>query len=592
MYFRSVVVATVPNSPNAVVDYEQIQKTLYQRTVEKESIIQQARGPNLWWLFWLLLLLVLIIALIVILCCLCECCPWYVPPRKKRKTHSAEVTKLVVRGSGQGKESKSVQVAEWFGRREAWTPEAAHIDNEIDSLRRHELDRGSDRDGIRRVAQRQNHATQDALPRDQLYIREGNTDILRLITRGNEQQRPITLVQEQPYIIDSGKDILLRRFIDQQQTENTRRPSVVLPNAVNKLQAENEMLEASLRHQNAILRQILTEREREIRLETQSLPAGTQTDQDAFTQTEPIFLRPPKRKTRSDNDASDYSEEDEQKERRRYYRRNGRLPNRRKITTPIQEESETNADIEKQQKIEPQLSYAHTRTSILRKKAVDKRKSKSALRREVLREISASLLPSEASDSDENYKKGSCSDDSLEESRNVKRRANGKSEKKYHSASDLRSSSIEKKIDEKKQAKFRSQIDLTKKQGKKSRRSSSSRYMEWYKKPDFDKRKKSEDVISTTSSITVGRKILGEEQTQAKRVESKSSNATNGPEHPLIQHSEHRFEAVIPRRTEDDVDSGIALTRPAMAQKKSVFTIAYDDMQTRQIRQNSATPPL
>ncbi|GJQ83212.1 hypothetical protein Trydic_g18236 [Trypoxylus dichotomus] len=596
---RSVVVATVPNSPNTIVDYKKIQEMLDQKTVEeKESIVVKAEGPNLWWLFWILLLLVLLIALIVILCCLCECCPWYLPPRKKKKTQSAEVAKLVVRGSGQGKESKSVQVAEWFGRREAWTPEAIHLDNEVDSLRRHELERDSQRGGVRRAA-RQVHVTQDALPRDQLYIREGNADILRLITRGNEQQRPITLVQEQPYIIDSGKDILLRRFIDQQQTD-TQRPSVPLPNAVNKLQAENEMLEASLRHQNALLRQILTEREREMRLETQSLPAGTQTDQDAGTQTEPIFLRPPKRKTRSDNDASDYSDEEEIKQRRRYYRRPGRMSTRRKITTPIQEESETNVDVEKTQRNDPQLTFGHTKTSILRKNVAEKRKSKSALKREVLKEISASLLQSDASDSDGNLRRGSLSDDSLEKYIDLEKRIlrshrnTSKSEKKKrsHSISDIRSLSIESKSDSKKQEKALSQADLTRKPPTRStsKKSSSSRYMEWYTKGNAGKRKKSEDttISSATSRASVNVTKTGV-QTQAKSDETKA--VSNGPVHPLIQHSEHRFEVNYPRKPDDDVDSGIVLTRPAMTQKKSVFTIAYNDMHTTQIRQNSATPP-
>lgn len=55
-------------------------------------------------------------------------------------------------GSGHGRETKSVQVAEWFGRKEAWSAEKEAVpvlDAEIDSLRRHEMERGSDRGGIR-----------------------------------------------------------------------------------------------------------------------------------------------------------------------------------------------------------------------------------------------------------------------------------------------------------------------------------------------------------------------------------------------------------------------------------------------------------
>lgn len=43
---------------------------------------------------------------------------------------------------------------------------------------------------------------------------------------------------------------------------------------MNKLQTDQEFLEASLRQQNALLRQLILDRERDLRLETQSLPAG------------------------------------------------------------------------------------------------------------------------------------------------------------------------------------------------------------------------------------------------------------------------------------------------------------------------------
>lgn len=110
-----------------------------------------------------------------------------------------------------------------------------------------------------------------------------------------------------------------------------------------RAQSEHELLEASLRQQNALLRQILLDRERDLRLETQSLPAGTQTDQDAGTQTEPQYLRPPRREVRSDHDQSDYSDEDDEIAiiKARAKRRNGRKGHiRRKIKTPIQEEVE------------------------------------------------------------------------------------------------------------------------------------------------------------------------------------------------------------------------------------------------------------
>ncbi|KAJ8934413.1 hypothetical protein NQ314_013454 [Rhamnusium bicolor] len=261
---------------------------------KKEIIrIKESNSGDLLWLLILFFILVVTAAIILILCCLCKQCPLYLylPPKRRKQTPEVEkVEKIKILGSGQGRESKSVQVAEWFGRREAWTPEHVVVDAEAESLRRHEVERGSDRGGAKRTIYRQSQIHQEP-SRDHLYIREGNTDILRLITRGGEQQRPVTLVADQTYMADNGKDILMRRFIDQQQAEAAK-AQVLLPNAVNRLQTEHELLEASLRQQNALLRQILLDRERDLRLETQSLPAGTQTDQDAGTQTEPQYLRP------------------------------------------------------------------------------------------------------------------------------------------------------------------------------------------------------------------------------------------------------------------------------------------------------------
>ena len=211
--------AKVPFTSDSVVDVEKVQRILDDRNhvitkteTHQETVLKTAEGPSFWWLFWILLSLLIVCAILAIICCIYEGCYWCFPhARKRRKIRSAEVSRLVVKGSGHGKESKSVQVAEWFGRREAWTPEGYHLATEVDSLRRHEMERGSDRGGGRR-SQRQENGGPENISRDQLYIREGNADILRLITRGNEQQRPVTLIQEQPYVVDSGKDILLRRY--------------------------------------------------------------------------------------------------------------------------------------------------------------------------------------------------------------------------------------------------------------------------------------------------------------------------------------------------------------------------------------------
>lgn len=645
---------SVTSSSFENLDIDRIRRILDSREV-KQTIIKESSAGSLWWIVLLLLLLIIIIGLILVFCCICEPCPLYVPP-KKRKIGSTEVNRLVFRGSGNGKQSKSVQVAEWFGRKEAWSPQAAMVENEIDSIKKHELDRGSERDGKR---QKQAAHQQDTI-REQFYIREGNADILRLLTRDGEQQRPITLVEDQAYIIDNGKDILMKRYIDQQQ-EEAAKVNILLPNAIQKLQNEQELLEASLRQQNALLRQILLERERDLRLETQSLPAGTQTDQDAGTQTEPFFIRPPRRKTRSDNDASDFSDDEEISERlhRRRYKR--KVEKKRKIKTPILEESESNLDyVEKPHKSSSRssrLNYNHTKTSLLRQKTADNQRaqiSRSAIKREVLREISATLLQSSGSESEEEivyYKNESFGPDEYysEDSLNnyTKKSVNNNSTsklQKYASEADVRVERS-KTLNSKKtlsQTDLTGKLEQTKKTNKKA---SGSRYMEWYKKSaenntkrkiDSETPAKKENLIKRKSSVKkqtnekldatksaakkvkkkpidvrnstqekqhdqkenvditkVTKKMITEEQSTATGSVAEQTNkiGANGPEHPLLQHSERRFEIAYPRKVEEDVDSGIALTRPPIAQKKSVFTIAYDDMHTSQIRPESATSP-
>lgn len=127
-----------------------------------------------------------------------------------------------------------------------------------------------------------------------------------------------------------------------------------------------------------------------------------------------------------------------------------------------------------------------------------------------------------------------------------------------------------------------------------------SRYMDWYKKKTIDEsgqskekrtRKKqvprNKSVPSTSASKNV---VANIELVKKENIDStKSVNERNRK--PLIQHSRHRFENQLPvRRSEDDVDSGIALARPPMAEKKSVFSIAYADIQrqTKQLRPESS----
>lgn len=251
-----------------------------------------------------------------------------------------------------------------------------------DSIRRHEMERGSDIDYERRMSFKRQQAQEEAniSGRDQLFIKEGNAEILRLITRGgqlgstenlyiNVPQRAGASQQPQYVLVEnSGKEILMRRFIEEQANgkQIIREHYQVIPNAtfvqtlpneihepaqvekrenlqnqsqkdVNLVESDmqhaisnqslviQQELENSLKQQNALLRQILLEKEKleekykehENALETQSLPchsvtaaAQTQTDCEIAVQTDPwnemngSKSSLNRRRTRSENDES------------------------------------------------------------------------------------------------------------------------------------------------------------------------------------------------------------------------------------------------------------------------------------------------
>ncbi|KAK9879232.1 hypothetical protein WA026_004082 [Henosepilachna vigintioctopunctata] len=727
---------------------------------------------------------------------------------------------------------------------------------------------------------------------NEYYVREGNADILRLYTSKEVPPnfRPVTLANENPYLPDSGKDIVMRRFMEQQQSDAPKQQEMLLPNAVvNKLQSDHDALEASFRQQNALLKQILQERERDSKLETQSLPAGTQTDRDAGTQTDPHFLLPPRRQVQSNDEQSEDSDEDlviiKEKLKRRNGHKNEKIRTRRRIKTPIQEESEVEIIEDSTAETEDTNPKGYgqirqTRTSQLRQNRIKEARTQSGIRREVLREISDSLhrqnseahinekdirddillnlsnslnrrqrsrsesrllqsgidrdistdllntltrhnrsangsatnrsdierdivreiaeslnrqnelsnllirqsraqsesrlsrsgirrellqelssslnqqnpdlseivgmlnAPSreasgtnlsrsglrrevlkEISDtiiknrelkdqntssiakadkevvvdlksdikkevlqelanslnkpipqkqiaekaesekeimkkitknlrsakrrsmsdtraSKEQLKKeilqelssavdrnelslsdGDYSFDSLDDvSPNSEDTLKSKHKEKYHSELDLR---IPQEQSLKTSSKSKSQTNLnninkpsklgTSKQNTNNPNKESentkqpkrqSRYMEWYtknqnknnvKKKSIEKpptepapEKSSEEMEK--QKFKVNERLLKETEASARKKQKKKKPAV-GPEHPLLQHSEHRFEAQYARRPEDDADSGIAMTRPPIAQKKSVFTIAYNDMHTSQIRDDATTTP-
>lgn len=60
-----------------------------------------------------------------------------------------------------------------------------------DSIRRHEMERGSDVEYERRLSLQRQQAQDEANlnGRDQLFIKDGNAEILRLVTRGGKFQK-------------------------------------------------------------------------------------------------------------------------------------------------------------------------------------------------------------------------------------------------------------------------------------------------------------------------------------------------------------------------------------------------------------------
>ncbi|KAJ8868919.1 hypothetical protein PR048_030460 [Dryococelus australis] len=242
-------------------------------------------------------------------------------------------------------------------------------DVDTDSMRQHEVERGSDLgrgvDGhpqYRIVLQRTTRDSpeeklevvdgREISPesrREQFYIREGNAEILRLVTRGRsveenqhstqQDQRPTTNVppaRQHGTREERGKEILMQRFIEDQRKGASGSQQ---PREARESQETTEDEALNARQQELLVRRLLEEEEARLgnmRLlneallhhrgtmflvpsgdhETQSLPGqtsmATQTDVDNSTQTDPLCLmRPPRRRAKSDNDES-YTDEDDQ----------------------------------------------------------------------------------------------------------------------------------------------------------------------------------------------------------------------------------------------------------------------------------------
>jgi hypothetical protein len=183
--------------------------------------------------------------------------------------------------------------------------------------------------------------------REQFYIRDGDAEILRLVTRGRSldeqefaqvgpqpQQRPMTLVPPREHRgvrADDGKEIIMQRFMEDQRNNSSSQQAEdtddrgLLTSLHQHDALVRRLLEDEARLNNTLLltEALVAQRQHEQflatageNIETQSLPGqttmATQTDVDSSTQTDPLhLLRPPRRRARSDNDDS-YTEEEEQ----------------------------------------------------------------------------------------------------------------------------------------------------------------------------------------------------------------------------------------------------------------------------------------
>lgn len=379
-----------------------------------------------------------------------------------------------------------------------------HTENIINSdvMKRNKVDKSSDATYDYHQSASKRDAAQygeQLTNREQYFVKEGNAEILRLITRGNNDEENIfvNIPPQQPQYImleNGDKEVMMKRYIDEQvngklivrehyqvvppiiqsKQQNVMRDDHQVsdtqlmkhttaigtylhddPNAqytatyknvaqmapysgVMEPQMSNmnhgqsilqQELEMSLKEQNALLRQILLEKERlqekyiqqGIILETQSLPGhstaiATQTDCEAGTQTD---FNTTRRRARSENDSMSeddyeyvhYSPQNREEnafrmkhgKHRRTKRHNATYQPKkrvilveevkRKIRTPIAEESEDITNLP------PRRRYLETKTSILRRiknrniseRDIEKFHSSKGLKNDVLTEISDSI---------------------------------------------------------------------------------------------------------------------------------------------------------------------------------------------------------
>jgi len=141
-----------------------------------------------------------------------------------------------------------------------------------------------------------------------------------------------------------------------------------------------------------------------------------------------------------------------------------------------------------------------------------------------------------------------------------------------------------------------------------------SRYMEWYKTKREERERKKEEEKAEKKEKQKKKHKPNQSIMTDKKVAKNSEKEKRGPLTEIrgqrkigevdVDKELERAEEQILKVTvlDDDIDSGIAMSSMVMGgggrkkrnqqllEKKSVFTIAYDDMQTKQLRPDSSSP--
>ncbi|KAF7414920.1 hypothetical protein HZH68_003409 [Vespula germanica] len=91
-----------------------------------------------------------------------------------------------------------------------------NVDDGVDSLQRDDIERSSDQPRQSYRYEQEQDINDDRTIREQHFYREGNAEILRLVTRGGQVEDNVIQHHGTTVIVD-GKDILLKRFMEDQK---------------------------------------------------------------------------------------------------------------------------------------------------------------------------------------------------------------------------------------------------------------------------------------------------------------------------------------------------------------------------------------